>query len=291
MAPIRRYLRISKYSILECRIYLENPGLADTWLLNARDPVLPRVFESVRPLVLPKLREENERAKGKGKKASRGIKDVVVQDDFEVSVFLTDVSTRHSLLTKQKFFHEAGGTAPIPSSVPPSSTNNSPPAIGLGAATPVIIREENSDLDAIDLESILPAPSPQESEAYDTREGLHSQTRRSYARHKGKRDIEDLELDDAAAEYTSERDVHQKRKRPNPEPAATAEDVGGTGDDKKLSLRMSYDGFSIYGRILCLVIKRRPGVKFRGGLAIDGAGQAMEDWIVSTQNQHEVDAN
>ena len=79
MAPIRRYLRISKYSILECRIYLENPGLADTWLLNPRDPVLPRVFESVRPLVFPKLREENERAKGKGKKASRGIKDVVVQ--------------------------------------------------------------------------------------------------------------------------------------------------------------------------------------------------------------------
>jgi hypothetical protein len=79
MAPIRRYLRISKYSILECRIYLENPGLADTWLLNPRDPVLPRVFESVRPLVLPKLREENERAKGKGKKASRGIKDVIVQ--------------------------------------------------------------------------------------------------------------------------------------------------------------------------------------------------------------------
>jgi hypothetical protein len=79
MAPIRRYLRISKYSVLECRIYLENPGLADTWLLSPRDPVLPRIFESVRPLVLPKLREENERAKGKGKKASRGIKDVVVQ--------------------------------------------------------------------------------------------------------------------------------------------------------------------------------------------------------------------
>ncbi len=79
MAPVRRYLRITKYSVLECRIYLENPGLADSWLLNARNPILPRVIESVRPLVLPKLREENERAKGKGKKATKGIKDVVIR--------------------------------------------------------------------------------------------------------------------------------------------------------------------------------------------------------------------
>ncbi len=28
MAPIRRYLRITKYSVLECRIYLDNPTLA-----------------------------------------------------------------------------------------------------------------------------------------------------------------------------------------------------------------------------------------------------------------------
>ena len=76
MAPIRRYLRISRYSVLECRIYLDNPALAETWLLNPRDPVLPRVIESVRPLVLPKLREERERSKSKGKK--KGVKDVVV---------------------------------------------------------------------------------------------------------------------------------------------------------------------------------------------------------------------
>ncbi len=78
MAPIRRYLRITKYSVLECRIYLDNPTLAYSWLLNPRDPVLPRVIESVRPLVLPKLLEEKERATKKGAK-KRGIKDVVVE--------------------------------------------------------------------------------------------------------------------------------------------------------------------------------------------------------------------
>jgi hypothetical protein len=77
MAPIRRYLRITKHSVLECRIYLENPSLAHSWLLHPRNPVLPRVIEAVRPWALPKLREERERAKSKRKSAKRSIKDVV----------------------------------------------------------------------------------------------------------------------------------------------------------------------------------------------------------------------
>jgi hypothetical protein len=83
MAPIRRYLRITKYSVLEVRIYLDNPSLANSWLLNSRDNVLPRVIEAVRPLVLPKLREENENAaaKKKGKK-KRGVRDVVGGGEF-----------------------------------------------------------------------------------------------------------------------------------------------------------------------------------------------------------------
>lgn len=76
MAPIRRYLRITKYSALECRIYLDNPALAESWLLNPRNPVLPRVIESVRPLVLPKLLEEKEQKRGKSAK-KKGVKDVV----------------------------------------------------------------------------------------------------------------------------------------------------------------------------------------------------------------------
>lgn len=76
MPPIRRYLRISKYSILESRIYLENPS--DTrWLLNPRDPVLPRIFAAIRPLVLPKLREENERLFAR--KKGHPVKDVIVE--------------------------------------------------------------------------------------------------------------------------------------------------------------------------------------------------------------------
>ena len=78
MAPIRRYLRISKYSVLECRVFVEDPADTQRWLLNPGDPVLPRVFESVKPLILPKLREENDRAKGKGRKR-KTVKDVVTE--------------------------------------------------------------------------------------------------------------------------------------------------------------------------------------------------------------------
>ena len=84
MAPLRRYLRITKHSVLEVRIYLDQPSDAEGWLLRRDDPALPRVIHAVRPLVLPKLREENERAKGKGgsKARKKGVKDVVVEGEL-----------------------------------------------------------------------------------------------------------------------------------------------------------------------------------------------------------------
>lgn len=87
MAPVRRYLRISKYSVLECRIYVDNPAHVHTWLLNPRNPILPRVIESIRPLVLPKLREERERERAKKKSSKKkNIKDVVVQGNVAITL-------------------------------------------------------------------------------------------------------------------------------------------------------------------------------------------------------------
>ena len=85
MAPVRRYLRITKYSVLELRIYLENPALVETWLLRRADPALPQIIEAIRPHVLPKLREENERAKRAGKKTKGSIKSSVKQGMFVIN--------------------------------------------------------------------------------------------------------------------------------------------------------------------------------------------------------------
>lgn len=89
-----------------------------------------------------------------------------------------------------------------------------------------------------------------------------------------------LFLSDESASETetgqSRRNRGIKEESTHPAPAE------GEDDKKKLALNTTYDGFSIYGRILCLVVKRK-GMA-RGKELAGGAGQAMmEDWISSTQ--------
>lgn len=89
-----------------------------------------------------------------------------------------------------------------------------------------------------------------------------------------------------------------------------SEHEGPRDDKKKLAMDISYEGFAIYGRVLCLVVKRRedigggkgkgiagttgragasssttPGWDGRGGRGGGEGGRAgmMENWITSTQ--------
>jgi hypothetical protein len=66
--------------------------------------------------------------------------------------------------------------------------------------------------------------------------------------------------------------------------AETIEDEDELQDDKKkLGLNTSYEGFSIYGRILCLVVKRRGVRNAAGGASAPVSSQQMlENWV-STQ--------
>jgi hypothetical protein len=60
-------------------------------------------------------------------------------------------------------------------------------------------------------------------------------------------------------------------------------------DKKKLGFRTTYDGFSIWGWVLCLFVERKggPGKKTTTG---DGNAQAlMQDWIASTQKAQDDD--
>ena len=60
------------------------------------------------------------------------------------------------------------------------------------------------------------------------------------------------------------------------------DDKASEDDEKKrLALNTSYEGFSIYGRILCLVVKRK-GIRAAGGAGAPGSQQMMENWV-STQ--------
>ncbi|KAE9366758.1 hypothetical protein N431DRAFT_548509 [Stipitochalara longipes BDJ] len=268
MAPIRRYLRITKYSVLECRIYLDNPALAESWLLNSRNPILPRVIESVRPLVLPKLREENERSKGKSKGKKKGVKDVVVEaEDFEVSIFLTETSTRHSLLTKQKHFRESKKKLQSNSNKLTGDTNDSPIEVEDG---PVILREE-SDEEGLNIDDLPEAEDDIEDSLFVEEESGPRRSKRPRASTQASSPPE------SSSDFEPLAEPLPKRRRD--QDAVPGEE----GDDKKkMAMDTSYDGFSIYGRVLCLVVKRKDK-KGRGPAGLAGGQAMMEDWITSTQ--------
>ncbi|KAI5467392.1 hypothetical protein BGZ63DRAFT_419105 [Mariannaea sp. PMI_226] len=287
MAPLRRYLRISKYSVLECRIYLDNPALAQSWLLNHRDPILPKVIESIRPLVLPKLREERERSRKKSSK-KKAVKDVVVGDDFEVSIFLMETSTRHSLLFKTKHFRER---------MPPRIESTSTKLISETNQTPVdvddlenqipILREddedENIELAAIpSMETVRQSKRQRQGRAQDDElDGLFVAS------------DEDEAL--SAVEIDSDTEAPPlKRHRIRATLSDEFTDQGGD-DKKKLAMDVSYEGFAIYGQVLCLVVKKKENGKAplpsnrRGGTLANASGSrpegqaSMVNWISSTQ--------
>ena len=59
-------------------------------------------------------------------------------------------------------------------------------------------------------------------------------------------------------------------------------------DKKKLGFKTRYEGFSIWGRVLCLIVERKggPGQKEAG----NNAQALMQGWIASTQQAQDDDA-
>jgi hypothetical protein len=108
--------------------------------------------------------------------------------------------------------------------------------------------------------------------------------------------VEDVEdVSDAGSLFVDDDEDHQAPKRPRVPTDASLSDslsepsakrmkdaAGGEeeGDDKKkLAMSTTYEGFAIYGRVLCLVVKRKDSSK---GKRTEGQAM-MEDWIASTQ--------
>lgn len=210
-------------------------------------------------------------------------------DDFEVGVFLTDLSTRHSLLTKQKRFLDKprlrsnsskltgwlGGTGDAPINVDDERAVDTVSGDNRVAdAAPVLIREESDD--ETDLSKFANASS---------------QARPKRKRESAPDDEDALFVDDDDAvsqDGHDEADTATERSTTAPLSAGRTRNrrgvAAGSGDadqdekkDKK-KMRTLYEGFSIYGRILCLVVKRR------GGRAIAApSGQQIMEQFVSTQ--------
>ncbi len=180
-------------------------------------------------------------------------------DDFEVAVFLTETSARHSILRKMKTAKtEKGRLGTTDGRL--TGTRDAPVEVGEGALGLVTEESEESggvrmaDIpSAVGNEAVSRAPLAKE----ESQEGLFVS--------------DDSDEGDFGAQETNQG-----------EKPVGEEGDGREDDKKKLGMDTTYDGFSIYGRILCLVVKRRGTAK--GKEITGGAGQAMmEDWITSTQ--------
>ena len=216
--------------------------------------------------MLPKLREENENAakKSKGKK-KRGVRDVVSGDDFEVSIFLTETSTSHAMLTKQKTF----------STKPKLESNASKLTEWMGGAdAQTAIRVEDGD----EVPAVLLEEDDQEVALSDIPD-IDTTAATSRAKRARNAEDENEHIFVQSEDDDKEEEASAPRKKRKTKVKDAEED-----DKKKLGINTAYEGFSIYGRILCLIVKRKGNKKSVGGNA---AGTKMlENWV-STQADNE----
>ena len=158
-----------------------------------------------------------------------------------------------------------------------SGTNDQPIVINEAATDPIVIEEEEDD--TVNMADIPEAELPRRS----TRtKRSRSEVDKGVANNASDSDEADLFVSDTTS----------KRSKSGAAPADAVEVEGeeeSQDDKKKLELNTSYEGFSIYGRILCLVVKRRGVRSGRGSADAPVSSQQMlENWV-STQAAGQVD--
>lgn len=223
-----------------------------------------------------------------------------------MSIFLTETNTRHSLVTKHKHFHDTTQTKLTSNSGRlVGASHDAPIDVDLrAAAAPITLLEESESEDAATGLAAIPT-APAAADDADVAAAPRRRPKRVRTNAIGaepdaheqgaESDLEMVSSDDAAPGPGSPgRQPPTKRRK-----AAVDADTEGE-DKKKLALDISYEGFSIYGRVLCLVVKRRerPNASTTGGAwggntsrarqdaaaGGGGGGQAMmENFIISTQ--------
>lgn len=180
-----------------------------------------------------------------------------------------------------------------------------------GSGSPILRREESDENEAVVLDDIPTMAETNVGGQLDAVASRRSKRRRGQSQPRvtsgGEEDDSDqgfhddygpvdaiqLDLSGDEDEQGEEDDLFvddrpsKRRKDEDIQPAEAAAD-----DKKKMAIDISYEGFAIYGRVLCLVVKRRGGASrlaqtmasSNSQTASQMANQAvMENWITSTQ--------
>lgn len=229
-------------------------------------------------------------------------------DDFEVSIFLTQTETRHSLLYKHKIIKDRTQTKLTSNSSRLTGGDSLETPIDVEEVVvtdvPILREEDDDDQNPMNLDDIP-----------DIREVQGDPSNRRPKRRRQPLDapvheIPDSEDDDESSDAEahafqpvgsdpSDDDLFVANSEDNdgagpPPPKRRKETDKNKDDKKKLAIHITHEAFAIYGRVLCLVVKRRDvrGGKSRIPAVSSGAktqlgrpgGQAMmENWISSTQ--------
>jgi hypothetical protein len=181
-------------------------------------------------------------------------------------------------LTKQKIFQDKARIRSNSGKLTnwlTTGTSDQPVLINEDVEDPIVIREEEDD-ESINLASIPEISERQQSSRRSTRDKYRREDP-DYASATNGSDS------DESALFVPGRPINRSKAGESLAGATKdANDEDLQDDKKKLGLNTSYDGFSIYGRILCLVVKRR-GVRTAGASAAPTSPQQMlENWV-STQ--------
>ncbi|KAL5611766.1 hypothetical protein BROUX41_000659 [Berkeleyomyces rouxiae] len=309
MPPLCRYLQISKYHILECHIYTDPPALQHSWLLNPRKPLLDRIFEHIKPTVIPKVRQARENDHwGKKKKPAQKKPDIMVTDEFEVAITLLPTSERHSVLQKHRHLSDRASYRLQSSTKGLIAQSHLAPIDvdaendGYSAAATVILEESDDDQPVFTAPVALPqrrskrprsgtidgdgggnagdatVTSTPGSQAGSNQGGGSASEQGDLQSRDGSGIFVSSGEEDNQDETNAASDTTNQAKR--------MRQLGLADDDKKkMKMDISYEGFAVYGHILCLVVKKPSpaGAKRsgRGGRAKHEPG-AMESWL-STQ--------
>lgn len=161
-------------------------------------------------------------------------------------MFLTERSSRHAILRKERRAREEGKGGV---------------GVAGGGKMTGESKDEPVDVDGGEDDDVAPAPV-----------GL-------------RREDSEKEADDGAVALA---DIPPAPGE-HPQQEVVAANDDDKEDKKKLALNTRYEGFSIYNRILCLVVKRKgaatstKGKEPQGGAGAGPARPMMEEWISSTQ--------
>lgn len=187
---------------------------------------------------------------------------------------MTETSTRHSLLTKQKHFREKlPGMMHSNSSRLINETNSQPVDVDADEFAPIRLEEDDNEESGITMDNI---PLASKFDSMANSEARKPSTTEMDQNIEFGTSVEPINVDDEHA-LSSHHLLGRELGNDSDEDNIQEE------DKKKLAMDISYEGFAIYGRVLCLVVKRRGTGKASQASASQSGQAKMENWITSTQ--------